>query len=139
MFQKFDYAVAKCFIDITGPPHGCALFRVVDQAPSAWLLSIAACLSDQSLFDLRDGLAKYVPFAYQKLQEGLGGKESEYWQGVQHLLPESPEDFLSGTLYGPDIPLKAGISRLIMRNIGKSKVDLFQKITGPLASTYQTS
>jgi hypothetical protein len=112
-------------------PHGCALFRVVDQAPSAWLLSIAACLSDQSLFDLRDGLAKYVPFAYQKLQEGLGGKESEYWQGVQHLLPESPEDFLSGTLYGPDIPLKAGTSRLIMRNVGKSKVDLFQKITGP--------
>jgi hypothetical protein len=41
-------------------PHGCGLFRTADQGRVAWVSSVAACLSDPLLFQLRHSLRKHV-------------------------------------------------------------------------------
>ena len=83
-------------------PHGCGLFRAADQGKVAWLSSVAACLSDPLLFQLKDSIRKHVEPALTVLVGAVGGEGSKYWTLVSHLLPATASGFLDGSVFSPD-------------------------------------
>jgi hypothetical protein len=113
-------------------PHGCAVFKAADHASIAWIASVSSCLTDPVLFDLRDGLRPYFPFAVNSLIAMQGGLDSEFWLRLTSIIPPDVAGFLDGSVFSPSLPLpKAKITRMALRNIGRRKIKLFELMTSP--------
>ena len=147
--QTFDTEVESVFFSVVSPtdnfcsaerferarlkaalpsPHGCGLFKSVDQARIAWWASVAACLEDSLLFKLRNGLTRFAESAYQSVIELHGGATSRYWSQVKHLYPDSAAGLLNGTLYSPLHPHKAKINQIALKTATRIKLDTFKKL-----------
>jgi hypothetical protein len=128
--QRYDRACVKMSLP---QPHGCSLFKAYDQATIAWIASIIHCLTDPLLFSLRAGLKPYVHTAYDALITTQGGTNSEHWAKLLPHLPATPDALLDGSIFSPDKPqAKVKLTRIVLRNIGRRKLLLFQNLTNPV-------
>ena len=110
-------------------PHGCGLFRAADQGKVAWLSSVAACLSDPLLFQLKDSIRKHVEPALAVLVGAIGGEGSKYWTLVSHLLPATASGFLDGSVFSPDNDFKVKIGKVVLKLLSRIRTDSFLALT----------
>jgi hypothetical protein len=123
--ERFDRARLKASLP---SPHGCGLFKAVDQARIAWWTSVATCMQDALLFKLRSGLSRFAEFAWQSVIALHGGVGSKYWSQVKHLYPDSAIGLLNGTLYSPLHPHIPKINQIALRTVSKIKLETFKKL-----------
>ena len=110
-------------------PHGCGLFRAVDQGQVAWLSSVAACLSDPLFFQLRHSLPKFVEPALARLVTAVGGVGSKYWTLVSQVLPSSVSLFLDGSVFSPLSEFKVKIGKVVLKLLSRINTDRFMALT----------
>jgi hypothetical protein len=111
-------------------PFGCSLFRAADQGKAAWLSSLAGCLHDPRLFQLRHGLSKFVGPAWERLVDAVGGTDSRFWSQVSQVV-SSAESFLDGSLFSPMHDGKVKLSTLVLKVLSRKRTELFLSLTSP--------
>ena len=104
-------------------PHGSGLFRAADQGKVAWLLSVAACLSDPLFFQLRHTLWKYVEPALAQVVVAVGGEGSKYWALASQVLPSSASSFLDGSVFSPANEFKIKLGKVVLKMISRVRTD----------------
>ena len=110
-------------------PRGCGLFRAADQGKVAWLSSVAACLSDPLLFELRLSLHKYVDPALSQLIAAVGGEESKYWTLISQVLPSTSSSFLDGSVFSPSTGFKVKIGKVALKLLSRISTDRYLSMT----------
>ena len=94
--QEPDARLQRALLRVSlPPPVGCGLFSSADRARVAWWSSVSSCLSDELLYDLRQGLAGYAAHAHKALIELFGSAEDPHWLTVSHLFPENAGGLLA--------------------------------------------
>ena len=150
--KNYDGQVSRCFMDILDTdytacssdrvaranlklclpqPYGCGLFYAADYGKIAWLSSIASCLNDPLLFQLRDGISQFIEPSLKLLIDQLGGRESQWLTRISQFMPISKEAFLDGSVFNPDSVFKTKLTKCVLRVIGKMKVGYFHEMTDP--------
>lgn len=110
-------------------PHGCGLFRASDQGKVAWLSSVAACLSDPLLFQLKDSIRKHAGPALSLLVAAVGGEGSKYWTLVSQVLPPTLSSFLDGSVYSPESEFKVKLGKVVLKALSRIQTDKFLALT----------
>jgi hypothetical protein len=110
-------------------PHGCGLFKAADQGKVAWLSSVAACLSDPFVFELRHSLRSHVVPALAQLVAAVGGVSSKYWSLVSQVLPSTPSAFLDGSVFCPANEFKVKLGKVVLKLISRIHADKFLALT----------
>ena len=109
--------------DGSGPTPGCGLLHAADYARSAWIHSLAACLSDVLLFSLRRSLGTHVRKALSHLQEGL----AEDRQLAQEFVPLDADKFLDGSIFNPTAPVPK-INKPLMKMLRRRKLNEYMAL-----------
>jgi hypothetical protein len=110
-------------------PHGCGLFRAADQGKVSWLSSVAACLSDPLLFQIKDSLRKHLEPALCAVLAAVGGAGSKYWSLVSQVLPTTVASFLDGSVFSPENDFKVKIGKVVLKTISRIQTDRFLALT----------
>jgi hypothetical protein len=110
-------------------PHGCGLFRAADQGKVAYLSSVAACLSDPLLFELRHSLRRFVEPALSQLVAAVGGEGSKYWTLISQVLPSTVSSFLDGSIFSPATDFKVKIGKVALKLLSRISTDRFLSLT----------
>lgn len=95
----------------------------------AWLSSVAACLSDPLLFELRLSLHKYVDPALSQLIAAVGGEESKYWTLISQVLPSTSSSFLDGSVFSPSTGFKVKIGKVALKLLSRISTDRYLSMT----------
>src|SRR5690349_14476521 len=82
--ERVDRAKLKASLPTT---HGGGLFKTVNQGAVAWWSSVAACMTNPLLFQLRSGLDGFVANAWTAAVSALGGTNSKFWTQAKQLFP----------------------------------------------------
>ena len=110
-------------------PHGCGLFRSVDQGKVAWLSSVAACMSDPLFFELRRSIRRHVEPALAQLVDAVGGEGSKYWTLVSQVLPATASLFLDGSVFSPANEFKVKLGKVVLKLLSRIATDNFLALT----------
>jgi len=149
VLRRFDWQVEAAFFGAIAPegfstsasrrerarsrmrlaaPLGCSLFSSTDRGKIAWLSSVAACLSDPLLFQLREGLRDFVQPALDDIVSFIG-IESHYWSQVEHVLPSTADLFLGGNTFSPEDDYKVKIGTPILKTISHIRLQEYLGMT----------
>ena len=110
---------------------GCGLFKVSDFACVAWWTSVASCLADPLLFQLRDGLSTFADGALSALHSVLGGANSKFCAPIRHWLPATGSGLVDGSLYAPCLPPVPKLNKVALRALGRLRLAAFKEASAP--------
>lgn len=111
-------------------PHGCGLFKTVNQGSVSWWASVAACMTDPLLFQLRAGLTTFVPAAWNAAVEALGGTTTKFWTQAKQLFPPNQSGLLDGSRYSPaHAPSRTRLCKAFGKLCTKRNVENYQQVT----------
>jgi hypothetical protein len=148
----YDGQVSRCYLDILETdylscsndrltranlklclpqPYGCGLFYSADHGKIAWLSSVAACLNDPLLFQLRDGISQFIEPSLKLLTDQLGGRDSQWFARISQFMPMTREAFLDGSTFSPETVFKTKLTKCVLRVLGKMKIGYYHEMTDP--------
>ena len=74
------------------------------------------------------GLSRFVEPSWNVLTSVLGGKDSQYWQPIAHLLPPTSSGLLDGSMFFPGAFNKVKINKFFLAQVNRKKHDAYNDL-----------